>query len=92
LTSEAAPIYHSPRWGEAKSVLERSFGLHSRKTNLLSFMISARCRLTAPFHHTHESMPLHMIQMFAENFLVPSDWHDVLTANPSGGNQENVQG
>jgi hypothetical protein len=55
-------------------------------------MISARCRLTAPFHHTHESMPLHMIQMFAENFLVPSDWHDVLTANPSGGNQENVQG
>jgi len=35
LTSEGTPVYHSLRRGEAKSVLERSFGRHSRKTNLL---------------------------------------------------------
>ena len=31
LTSDNAPIYHSPRWGEVKLVLKISFNQRSRK-------------------------------------------------------------
>jgi hypothetical protein len=33
LTSDDAAIYHSKRWGEAKSLAERSFGQDSKKRN-----------------------------------------------------------